>query len=170
MSRNVEIKAKIKDFRSFLLRASEISDKPAFIMKQTDTYFKVLEGRLKLRQIQDQVAELIFYNRPDTEGPKLSSYRKQTFKNADEAEGLKKVLESSLGLVGIVKKERHLFMYERTRIHVDDVEHLGHFMELEVMLNEDETLEQGQEIADSLMSKLGVSKSDLISGSYINML
>ncbi|GBN46028.1 hypothetical protein AVEN_127713-1 [Araneus ventricosus] len=170
MSRNVEIKAKINDLQGFLKRAASISDKPEVILQQIDTYFKVPNGRLKLRQIQNEKSELIFYDRPDTEGPKLSNYNKQEFQNSEEAEGLKKVLESSLGLVGVVSKQRHLFMSGQTRIHVDDVKNLGHFMELEVMLKEGESLEYGEKIAQDLMTKLGVQKEDLLSGSYINLL
>ncbi|XP_055950526.1 uncharacterized protein LOC129984628 [Argiope bruennichi] len=170
MSRNVEIKAKIDDLKGFLKRAALTSGKLEAILHQVDTYFKVPNGRLKLRQIQNEKSELIFYDRPDTEGPKLSNYYKQVFQNFEEAEGLKKVLESSLGLVGIVSKRRHLFMYGQTRIHVDDVKNLGHFMELEVVLEEGESLEYGEKIAQDLMTKLGVQKEDLLSGSYINLL
>lgn len=165
--RNVEIKARIAHFPNFLKKASEISDKSEVVLDQTDTYFNICKGRLKLRQIKNGIAELIFYDRPDVEGPKLSSYSKQQFVKVEEAEGLKKVLECSLGIVGIVKKKRSLFMVERTRIHVDDVESLGHFMELEVMLNEDETVEEGQRVADELMLRLGVLPTDLISGSSL---
>jgi len=166
--RNVEIKAVVKHFDTFLRKASEISDAPGIMLKQVDTYFKVPNGRLKLRQIENEASQLIFYDRPDVEGPKISNYSKQHFENFEEAEGLKKVLESSIGIIGIVKKKRMLFLVKRTRIHVDDVENLGHFMELEVMLNEDETIEQGQQVANELMSRLEVNQADLQSGSYID--
>ncbi|GFU78452.1 CYTH domain-containing protein [Trichonephila clavipes] len=170
MSRNIEIKAKIQDLQAFLENASSISDKPEIVMHQIDTYFKIPSGRLKLRQIENQGTELIYYDRPDTEGPKLSNYRKQEFQNFEEAEGLKKVLEASLGLVGVVDKQRYLYMYGQTRIHVDDVKNLGHFMELEVVLKKGETVEYGEKIAQDLMLKLGVQTGDLLSGSYINLL
>ncbi|KFM60157.1 hypothetical protein X975_02024, partial [Stegodyphus mimosarum] len=170
MPSNVEIKAKISNFSSFLQKAICISDKPEVVMRQVDTYFKIPAGRLKLRRIQDENAELIYYNRPDTDGPKLSNYSKQAFKDSEEAEGLKNVLASSLGILGVINKQRHLLMCGQTRIHVDHVEHLGHFMELEVMLNEEQTLEEGQLIANDLMEKLDVANDDLISGSYIDML
>ncbi|GFS30218.1 CYTH domain-containing protein [Nephila pilipes] len=170
MSRNIEIKAKILDFQTFLDKANCISDKPVIVMHQVDTYFKIPSGRLKLRQIENQRTELIYYDRPDTEGPKLSKYSKQEFQNFEEAEGLKKVLESSLGLVGMVDKQRYLYMHGQTRIHVDDVKNLGHFMELEVVLKEGETIEYGEKIAHDLMLKLGIQKEDLLSGSYINLL
>ncbi|XP_015906952.1 uncharacterized protein [Parasteatoda tepidariorum] len=170
MSKNVEIKAKISDIKTFLQLASSIADGPAQILEQVDTYFKVDNGRLKLRRIQGEDAELIFYDRPDTEGPKLSNYSKQEFKNSEEVKGLLDVLTSSLGVLGEVRKTRHLLMSGQTRIHVDNVQNLGCFMELEVVLKENETLNYGKQIADELMAKLNVNQEDLISGSYLNLL
>ena len=68
-----------------------------------------------------------------------------------------------------VVKTRRLFMVGQTRVHFDNVENLGYFMELEVVLSEGESEAYGAEIADVLMAKLGVRKSDLISGAYIDM-
>lgn len=76
-------------------------------------------------------AELIYYERPDAEGPKVSSYEKCIIQ-APEVDGLKSVLNRALGTTGIVKKKRQLFMVADTRVHVDTVEDLGNFMELEV--------------------------------------
>ncbi|GIY30811.1 CYTH domain-containing protein [Caerostris extrusa] len=152
------------------MKANALTDKPAVILKQVDTYFKVPNGRLKLRQIENLKSELIYYDRPDTEGPKLSNYHKKEFQNSDEVEGLREILESSLGLVGVVSKERHLLICGQTRIHVDDVKDLGYFMELEVMLKEGETIEYGENIAQDLMLKLGIEKENLLSGSYINLI
>lgn len=87
--------------------------------------------------------------------------------NPDE---LHAVLVSSLGLIGVVKKTRHLYIYDQTRIHIDQVEGLGDFMELEVVLRSDQSLEQGQAIAEDLMLKLEVDQTDLISGAYLDQL
>ncbi|KAG8180810.1 hypothetical protein JTE90_008595 [Oedothorax gibbosus] len=168
MSKTVEIKARIPNIQLFMEKAKLIADKPVVVLHQTDTYFQVPNGRLKLRQIQDQKTELIFYDRPDTEGPKLSNSK--DFQTSQEGEGLKKVLTSSLGIIGEVSKERHLLMCGQTRIHVDNVKGLGYFMELEVVLNEGETLEYGEKVANDLMEKLGTSKEDLISGCDIDLL
>lgn len=80
--------------------------------------------------LQDySVFELIYYERPDIEGPKLSVYSRC---NVPHGADLLTVLEMSLGIKGVVKKTRHLFLIEHTRIHIDDVEGLGKFLELEV--------------------------------------
>lgn len=167
--RNIEVKVRLSDVASALKLAREISDKREIVMNQVDTYFRVQDGRLKLREFEDQDAELIFYDRPNAKGPKLSSYIKQKFSN-NEATNLKKMLQSSIGVVGTVHKKRHLFMVEQTRIHIDDVQQLGHFMEFEVVLKEIESIEYGQGIAEQLMSRFNVSENDLICESYINLL
>lgn len=85
-------------------------------------------------------------------------------------ESLNDVLGKSLGALGCVKKVRNLFLVGQTRIHVDSVEELGDFMELEVTLKEEESVEDGEKIAQNLMEKLGVEKEDLISGAYHDLL
>lgn len=74
------------------------------------------------------------------------------------------------GRVGDVKKTRYLFLYGQTRIHVDDVEGLGTYMELEVCLNDDESLEHGTEVAHSIMKELEISKESLVTGAYMDAL
>lgn len=89
--------------------------------------------RRKICNLQDKTAVLVFYERPDTPGPKLSTYHK-TMLNEQGSEEMKKILSSSNGVLGIVKKTRHIYFVDQTRIHVDEVEGLGHFMELEVRI------------------------------------
>ena len=112
---------------------------------------------------------MIYYERPDVEGPKLSSYSKAEIK-AQSTSGLNDVLDQALGTSGVVKKVRHLFMVDQTRVHVDSVEGLGDFMELEVALKPEQSVEDGEKIAVSLMEQLGVGKEDLLSGAYTDLL
>lgn len=84
---------------------------------------------------QDGSSDLIYYERDDKEGPKLSTYDKVTVPS-NTTDQLNSVLRMALGDKGIVKKKRQLFMHGQTRIHVDSVEGLGDFMELEVFSNE----------------------------------
>ena len=76
----------------------------------------------------------------------------------------------ALGVTGRVKKKRLLYMYGVTRIHVDEVEGLGDFVELEVVLGDTETVESGQHVADDLMIRLEIEKGDLLDGAYVDML
>ncbi|KAJ9583940.1 hypothetical protein L9F63_021714 [Diploptera punctata] len=167
MMRNVEIKAKIRNLQGIVSKAKQLSKSDGEFIKQDDIFFKVPQGRLKLRTYENKAADLIFYNRPDGDGPKLSEYQICKF---EEGSQISSLLSQALGVKGQVKKDRLLFLVGQTRVHIDHVEDLGDYMELEVVLSEDQTLEQGQEIAEKLMAELGVEKSDLISGAYMDLL
>ena len=79
------------------------------------------------------------------------------------------MLLASLGPTkGVVKKSRHLFMYGQTRIHLDQVENLGNFLEFEVCLAQDETIEYGTEIATKLRKIFEIKDEDLIAGAYLD--
>lgn len=167
MPSNIEIKARARDFTGIRTRAEALADTPVEIIAQEDTFFAVPQGRLKLRVRNQDLAQLIYYERPDQGGPKRSDY--QIFETGD-AERLKLTLSRALGIRGIVRKTRYLYLVGQTRIHVDDVEGLGQFMELEVVLRPGQPDTDGQDIARDLMSKLGVAESDLLEGAYMDLL
>lgn len=164
---NVEIKARVQDFASLKARVEAISEGAGQIMTQEDTFFDVPQGRLKLRQRLDanHPGQLIYYKREDTPAPKPSTYR---IAPTDDPAALKDVLTLALGVRGVVKKQRHLYRVGQTRIHLDQVEGLGTFMELEVVLQPGQTVEQGKEIAHVLMTQLGIEDTALIHGAYID--
>ncbi|XP_077516910.1 uncharacterized protein LOC144127831 isoform X2 [Amblyomma americanum] len=180
MPSNVEVKARIVGARSSLVaRVRPMAQSHSFLHQQ-DTYFGAARGRLKMRQQtllredgnaeEGPTATLYFYDRPDTEGPKRSDYDFLRFSTVDEALALKRLLSRSVGVRGVVRKRRHLFLVGQTRVHVDTVERLGDFVELEVILKETQTTEEGQAIAQHLCEQLGIATDCLISGSYIDML
>jgi len=167
MARNIEIKARANDFASQVTVGDRISDQELVILFQEDTFFNVPEGRLKLREFLDSKAMLIFYQRSDEHGPKLSDYH---ISETEDAVGLKNVLEKAYGIRQVVKKVRSLYMVGRTRLHFDEVEGLGDFIELEVVLEPEDTIESGQAEAESLMQQLNIQKSDLIDVAYVDLL
>ncbi|XP_043471719.1 uncharacterized protein LOC122504602 [Leptopilina heterotoma] len=170
--RNIEIKAKVGNPEEFLVKVKEISDSKETVIPQRDVFFNLPKdkpGRLKLRNYQDGTGELIFYDRPDIKGPKLSSFEK-TFLTSDACKGIEGILTTAYGTLGIVEKTRLLYMVGQTRIHVDQVKGLGSFMELEVVLADDESIEHGEKISNDLMDKLGITKDCLISGAYMDLL
>jgi len=137
------------------------------LISQDDTFFKCDAGRLKLRAYPDGSGELIFYQRENTGGPKTSSYEMVSTAVAD---ALRNVLIQAYGQVGRVKKERTLYMVGRTRVHIDQVEGLGSFMELEVVLAEDESEDKGMREAYELMAKLGIQEDALIDQAYVDLI
>lgn len=169
MHRNIEIKAVIQDVERTVSRAIELSDTAQIKIEQHDIFFKAKDGRLKLRKFKDGTAELILYKRPDVPGPKLSTYDKVVL-NSDIVESMTDILSQSIGVLGIVKKTRLLYMVGQTRIHIDKVDGLGNFIELEVVLQKDQDLETAQKIADDLMRALFIKEDDLIAEAYMDLL
>ncbi|KAK1786074.1 hypothetical protein P4O66_017801 [Electrophorus voltai] len=167
MPSNVEIKASVRDHSYLMQRAKELSASDGTDIHQEDTFFKVPRGRLKLRDFLNGSGQLIFYERPDKDGPKLSSY---SISPTNDPQGLGRVLSDALGKLGQVKKKRRLYMVGQTRVHIDCVEGLGNFMELEVVMKENQTTEEGVAIAHQLMQDLGVKEEDLIEGAYMDLL
>jgi predicted adenylyl cyclase CyaB len=166
MARNIEIKASLPDRAATLALAKALADGPAVRIDQDDTFFDAARGRLKLRCMADG-AELIAYRRPDQGGPKLSEYWRSPVSDAD---ALREVLTQALGPLGRVQKVRWLLMVGRTRIHIDEVGGLGDFLELEVVLRDDEPLAAGQAEAERLLAALKVSPQQLQTGAYLDLL
>jgi predicted adenylyl cyclase CyaB len=167
MPSNVEIKANAADWDHQIALASELSDTQATIIDQTDTFFHIPNGRLKLRKLTDNRGELIFYQRIDQAGPKQSNY---SISITHEPDQLKSVLSSALGILGEVLKSRTVFLIGQTRIHFDEVQKLGKFIELEVVLHENQSIEDGMDIANDLMDKLEIKPDMLIEGAYMDLL
>jgi len=166
MPANIEIKARTQNFDGLRLRLEAMSGGTGERLLQEDTFFHSPDGRLKLRVLQSGPAQLIHYERPDTEGPKRSSYH--VFETGDPG-NLKTVLGGALGIRGVVRKERVLFLVGQTRVHLDRVENLGDFVELEVVLRPGQTDAEGREVARTLMLRLGIRETDLLAGAYVDM-
>ena len=167
MATNVEIKAAVADLPAVRERVEEISDAPAEVIDQDDTFFSVPHGRLKLRVFSSGSGELIYYERGDTLDPKPSHY---LISRTSDPASLREVLAAGLGVVGHVRKRRTLFMVGNTRVHLDEVEDLGTYMELEVVLDEGETMEEGVETARALMDELHIDPADLVKGAYVDLI
>ena len=167
MARNVEIKARTRDLGRIedLLR-SRGAEGPTDLV-QVDVFFRAANGRLKLRKFGDGTGELIQYQRADREEPGESRYTRVP---APEPELLERALAESLGVRGVVEKERRLYLLGPTRIHLDRVRGLGEFLELEVVLAPDQPVSEGVVIADRLASILGIDESDRIACAYIDLL
>ncbi|XP_026744000.1 uncharacterized protein LOC113505476 [Trichoplusia ni] len=170
--RNVEIKAKVTDFENICKIAEKLSGGPPTLINQDDTFYKVNEGRLKMRNYLDSSAVLVRYDRADEGGPKICNYELLNFSvnENEKAKLLNEMLKKCLGIRGRVVKERKLYLVDQTRIHIDTVQDLGQFMELEVVLRPEQTLEEGQAIARDLQIKLEVKDEDLIDCAYVDLL
>jgi len=167
MARNVEVKARVDDPEALRMRVEGIAAGPAETLDQEDVFFEVPRGRVKLRTFPDGRGELIAYDRPDEDGPVVSDYHILRTENPD---GLRSFLTAVLGVRGVVRKRRLLYRIGRTRLHLDEVERLGSFLELEVVLEDDESDEDGARTADRILSDLAVPDACRIASAYIDLL
>lgn len=164
---NVEIKAKCSNpsfIRNYLL-----TGKADFtgVDEQTDTYFKVQHGRLKLREGNIENS-LIFYERKNQAGPKNSHFN---LVKIEDTKGLKEALEKSIGIKVVVRKRREIYYIANVKFHIDEVPGLGSFVEIEAG-NMLANLSQ-QQLTDQCnfyLEEFGISKEDLIEVSYSDML
>src|SRR3989338_2654241 len=164
---NIEIKAKCNDHEKIrsILKSRSADFKGTD--HQIDTYFKVNNGRLKLREGNIENF-LVFYERENKEGPKQSDVI--LFKS-DPNSSLKEILLTSLGLLVVVDKQREIYFIENVKFHIDTVKDLGTFMEIEAIdsdgtYSKEKLLEQCQNYLDLF----GISQNDLISVSYSDLL
>ena len=167
MARNIEIKARVRDPGALRQRVTTVADRGPETLEQEDTFFRCAEGRLKLRQTPGGSGELIFYRRPDAAGPIESDYLVAAIELSGD---LRQLLTRALGIRGSVRKCRDLFHAGRTRIHLDAVEGLGNFLELEVVLERKEPAAAGVQEAERLMEALGIRSDDLVPQAYIDLL
>ncbi len=167
MARNIEIKARVADMDALAARTAAIADGGPVEIPQDDTFFRCDNGRLKLRVFEDGHGELIFYRRPDADGPKVSFYVLSPTASPDT---LREALTLSNGQGGRVVKHRTLFLVGRTRVHLDRVHGLGDYMELEVVLADDESAEDGVREAHALMARLDIAQDSLVTGAYHDLL
>jgi adenylate cyclase class IV len=167
MARNVEIKARIDNLEAVLPLALACADGPPEAIAQDDTFFACAVGRLKLRVFADGRGELIAYERPDATGPKTSDYAIAPVADPD---ALRSTLARALGIGGRVIKQRTLLRVGRTRVHLDRVEGLGDFLELEVVLRDGESADDGVAVAHDLLRRLRIDPGRLVPGAYVDLL
>ena len=166
MAANIEIKARASDFNRQKIIAEALSDIPAEQIWQEDIFFKISKGRLKLRIFNSGSGELIYYMRADSNGPKTSQYQ---ISKTNEPETLRNILTSSLGVRGIIKKQRTLYKIGFTRIHFDQVKDLGNFIELEFVMQDNTSKNEALQTIRNLMEKLEIQDNHLINTAYIDM-
>jgi predicted adenylyl cyclase CyaB len=164
---NVEIKAKC-NHPSFI-RQWLLDQRAEFkgVDEQTDTYFNVPNGRLKLREGNIE-NNLIFYERDNQKGPKNSTFH---LIKIPEAARLLDMLQKSIGIKVVVKKRREIFYIDNVKFHIDEVPGLGSFVEIEAgNMLADLPKEKLQEQCDYYMRQFGISAEDLVAHSYSDML
>ncbi len=169
-SRNIELKARLPDLLRAQATAERLATSRLGTLRQRDTYFNCLHGRLKLREIDDGPSQLIAYERPDQPDAKASDYRLLEISEPVTARKLCELLETSLGIVVVVEKTREVFLYHSVRIHLDEVAGLGAYLEFEAVVagDIDDAAAHGQ--LAWLRNEFHIHDADLMQGSYSDML
>ena len=165
--RNIELKARYADLDRARAVARQLGATSQGILRQTDTYFKVANGRLKLREIEGAGSELIWYHRPNDTAARSSDY---TLYPIPDVSTFKPMLAGALGVWCVVRKQRDLYLWKNVRIHLDAVDQLGSFMEFEAVISETEAERDAYERLADLADQFGIRDADRIADSYSNLL
>jgi adenylate cyclase class 2 len=165
----LELKAKVCDHTFLRKKLSTLGAEYVGTFRQTDHYFKVPEGRLKLREVEgDSTTELIYYERENISGPKSDD---AFILRIQEPEDLKKILKKILTFHIIIEKVREVHQYQGTKIHLDAVKKLGKFVEFERQTSDDmKAAKKDRQILEKLMKKLDIDPNNLESLSYSDLL
>ena len=155
MRRNIEVKALDPDPERSLAVCRELGAEDHGVIRQRDTYFRAHEGRLKLREEEPGGATLVQYERPDAAAARESRYRLVPVADPD---ALREALDAALGTLVVVSKARRLLLWEGVRIHLDRVEGLGSFVELEGVAPLESDLSAERERVARLSEALGIAE------------
>ncbi|MFF2841668.1 class IV adenylate cyclase [Paenarthrobacter sp. NPDC057981] len=167
MPTNIEIKARVDSLEVLLPAVASLADSgPEYVM-QDDTFFSCPNGRIKLRVLGENHGALIYYRRADDSGPKPSYY---VHSETSDPEGLRSVLAIAYGEAGRVRKRRTVFRIGQTSVHLDQVDGLGDFVELEVSVGG--ALESDAAVSEALrlLVAFGIEDSALVKGAYLDLL
>ena len=166
MPRNIEIKLRSNDLDAVRTRALQAGASDEGVLVQTDTFFRVANGRLKLREINGTAAELIAYTRADVAGAKASDY---LVVPVTEPATMLAALTAACGVTRVVKKRRDLLLWKNVRIHLDRVEGLGDFVELESVVGKADEIMATTNL-DELLGLLGLAGAEVIPVAYADLL
>ncbi len=165
--KNVEIKAKCDNPQKIEKILKDIGANYKGLDNQIDTYFKVTNGRLKLREGNIENS-LIFYDRPNQKGPKQSTFNLYKSQDLDK---LKPLLVNSLEILVKVKKERKIFFHNYVKFHIDEVDGLGSFVEIESGdVEVERTIEELRDLCNYYIKLLDIKEEDMMKISYSDMI
>lgn len=167
MPSNIEIKAVLKHRAEVEAVDARLSDAAPEIIYQYDVFFRCEGARLKLRILEPNHGELIRYQRANAAEVRRSNY---TIARTTDPYVLLDILTATLGRTGEVRKTRTLYLIGQTRVHLDRVDGLGEFLELEVVLRPDQGDAEGRHIAEALLSEFHIEKEHLLAEAYVDLL
>lgn len=162
---NVEYKAELRDLPLARTIAASIGAIFVETLKQKDSYYRVPDAKLKKRETAGHPTEWVFYSRANRSHAKLSNFTLYPEHLAAQRFGT-----SPLPLLGIVSKSRELWTYQGVRIHLDQVEGLGVFIEFEALICPERSLEKAHEQVEFLRRAFGPAMGEPIACGYADLL
>lgn len=162
---NVEFKAELRDLALARMLATSVGARFVEHLWQTDTYYKLADGRLKKRVTEGHPTEYIFYHRENSSRPRLSKFNIYT-----ESEALARFGSLDIPAWVLVRKAREVYMHANTRIHLDMVDRLGMFIEFEAMVSPSCNLAKCYASVDRLRRDLGPAIGEPVATSYSDLL
>ncbi|MEM1329574.1 MAG: class IV adenylate cyclase [Planctomycetota bacterium] len=163
--RNIEFKAELRDRAMARAALRKLGASPILEMRQTDTYYNVPSGRLKKRECPGEPTEWVQYDRPHDASPKASDFSIYTEREAKERFG-----EAPLPVWLVVSKVRELYMLANCRIHLDIVEDLGEFLEVEALVSKDHPEDRCREAVREILDALRPALGEMIGVGYADLL
>lgn len=162
---NVEYKSELRDISLARTIAASLGALHADTLVQTDTYFRVPDAKLKKRETVGHPTEYIFYSRAARTKPKLSN-----FTIYSEAQAAERFGSSPLPVLLVVKKTRELWLLKGVRIHLDQVESLGNFLEFEALVTPDRNLAKCHHLMDELRLAFSHALGEAIAVGYAELI
>jgi adenylate cyclase, class 2 len=164
--RNIELKVRSPALDVVRRRAGDLGARYEWTRRDTDTYFRAPHGRLKFRETEGSpTGMLISYERLDAVSSRISQYQLLT---VHEPERLREMLAAVLGVMTVVRKVRELYVYGDTRIHLDSVDGLGTFVELETVLG-DQPMDDAQLEHEHVRQSLQLDDCEPVPVSYSDL-
>jgi adenylate cyclase class IV len=162
---NVEYKAELRDLAMARAACRALGAAHIITLEQVDTYFRVPSGRLKRRECVGEPTEWIFYDRKDQARPRLSCFSIYSESQARERFGVAPLPE-----LVVVRKTRDLYLFENVRIHLDEVEGLGRFLEFEALVSPGFPVAKCHTMVEHLRATFGPALGEALSCSYADMI
>jgi len=167
MPSNIEIKAILRNRTAAEAVAARLSGGAPETFRQEDFFFKCNGARLKLRILAPDQGELIRYERDDVADARRSRY---LIARTADPKVLLDILTATLGRTGVLTKMRTLYRVGQTRVHIDEVEGLGEFLELEVVLKPGQSEQEGKSIVAMLLTDFGIDKQQIVAEAYVDLI
>jgi adenylate cyclase class IV len=162
---NIEFKAELRDLEIARVQCRALGAKRVGVLRQRDTYYRLTSGRLKRRETEGEPTEWIFYHRADRPQTRMSHYMIYS-----EQQALERFGRNPLPVYVVVEKSRELWLHRNVRIHLDEVDRLGRFIEFEAVVDKQHDVQQCHDRVAELREAFSPVLGEMMAGSYADLL